>query len=364
MDPADPKQFLAEITRVLDQTGREETHRSLDDHPLRESLRAARVRAEELQGEIEAAQERAAVLRRELAGLITQAMLDAHGFASAFVKTAAATAEEVIAAAKAEGDQTIQSAQERARETLSDARKVADDTVAAAESRAAKITEAARADVDRTIQEARGRVAEIEQTAERRVAELIAKVEAFDPQQEQISQSLKMLANKYAVLVQQISGLQAEGQEKILPVLHDALQALRGEGGTQRHLTSTPVSQPSELIAPAAPEDRGTDRRDLESFPDGTREAAPPRNGEIILQQVSNEEAAAFVDALPRLPGVRAALLQTFYQMAEVATIDVLTEGPLNMLDFSLLSEFEIEVIGNSEDILTLHIKTRRPAHS
>jgi hypothetical protein len=316
---------------------------------------------EELHQAIEAAQERATGLRGELAGLIVQVMLHANGFTTDLVKTAAATAKEVIAAAEAEGDHAIQSAQERVKETLRDARKSADDTVAAAESLAEKITDAARVAADRAIHEARARVAEIEQAAEKRVADLIAKVEAFAPQQEQISQSLKTLANGYAGLAQEVAVLQAEGQRKVLPTLRDALQALRSESGGQQPPSPTLVAQPPESPAATSPEDAGTERRDGESVTDCTREAAIPKSGEIILQQVSNDEAAAFVDALMRLPGVRAAMLQTFYHMAEVATVDVLTDVPLNALDLSPLSDFEIEIIGAAEGVLTLNIRTRHP---
>jgi hypothetical protein len=359
MELTSPKQFFADITRVLDQVAQEGTHRAVDDRPFRESLKAARARVEELHQAIEAAQEREAVLREELAGLIAQIMLHANTFTTDLVKTAAATAKEVIAAAEAEGNHAIQSAQERVKETLRDARKSADDAVAAAESLAEKITDGARLAADRAMHEARTRVAEIEQAAEKRVADLIAKVEAFAPQQEQISQSLEALANGYAGLAQEVAVLQADGQGKILPTLRDALQALRSENGGQRSSSPTQVAPP-EPLAPTPPEDARTERRDVESVMDCTREAIVPKIGEIILQDVSSEEATAFTDALQRLRGVRAAVLQTYYHMAEVATLDVLTEEPLNLLNFSSLSGFEIEVVGAAEHSLTLHVKASR----
>lgn len=358
MAPADSKQFFAEITRVLEQIAHE-THRSINDRGFRESLRGAAARAEELHQAIGTTQDRADVLRQELAGLIAQIMLQANEFTTELIRTSATTAQEAIAAAKAEGDDAIRSAQARAQETLRDARKVADDTVASAKALAEKITDVARADAEGTIQEARRRVVEIEQAAEKRVGDLIAKVEAFAPQHEQISQSLKTMANGYTGLAQELARLHAEGEEKILPTLRDTLQALRNESGTQRAQSSTEDLQPSEAPASSAPVDAGTDRRDTHNAPDCTKEAAAPRSAEIILQHVSNEEAAAFVDALPELRGIRAALLQTFYQAAEVATIDVLTEIPLNTLDLSLLSEFEVEVIAAAEDILTLHVRAK-----
>src|SRR5690348_16572708 len=98
MNSSDPRQLFAEIARALDQVAHEETHRSVDDRSFRDSLRAAGARAEELHQAIEAAQERAMVLRGELAGLIVQVVLHGDRFTADLVKTAAATAKNVITA--------------------------------------------------------------------------------------------------------------------------------------------------------------------------------------------------------------------------------------------------------------------------
>jgi vacuolar-type H+-ATPase subunit H len=329
-----------------------------------------------LREELAAAQDRISA-HQERERLLARALRSAEGEAEALTRTAKASAEETIQRTRAATDEIIGVAQAAATETLAEARATAGETIRAARACAADILEQTRAHAqqevdtiggdaagkieplkaaaDRLTSDARKMVEDMQSRIQEAAAELSAKIADFEVERDGYAEGLAALITRHAEVLERVSHLQAEVENRLVPALSRLTEGLQSldTSWLRSPRDKNALGRDRRIGAPHGPARAPT----VPSIDGGARRASRS-SGEISVSSVGSfREAAKLVRALSGLAGVETVRLRTYGN--GVATVDVTAEGSLATLDVKHVDGFSLEVAEASPTRLILQL-TRR----
>jgi cell division septum initiation protein DivIVA len=337
------------------------------------SLQEAAGKVADLQHQVAAAQQQVAAYR-EQERLLARATHLATQAARELTEAARMSAEETALRARSAAGEIITTAQEAAAATLREAREEADETLRAArawadatlgstrttaqrdvdaigDDAAARIEQLVTA-ADRLADDARTMVREMEGRIQTAAADLQAKATAFETQRDEHAQGLAALIERHAETLAQVTHIQADVQERLVPALTRLTAGLQGAGTS---VPRAPLGKTGRRRGKGAgaPEEEPPP----EIAPPVNGETAPPLHtpGEVVVKHViSFRQATRVVRALSRAGGVDTVRLRTY--AGGVATIDVTIDRPLDALDVAHLDGLAAEVVEATTTRLVLRL--------
>ncbi|HYM70131.1 MAG TPA: hypothetical protein VEZ44_11080 [bacterium] len=328
-----------------------------------------------------------------------------HGAAS-LLEDAHRKAGEAVATAEREASQKVAEAQHDVELILEDAREKAEGAVATAEQAAAQ--KVAEAQV--MLEDARQRADAAKSEAEQYVGNLIARMERVVPQQEELARAFQHLMQEYSTVVDTVGRVQTNARSEVIPRLHRLIAALKSGNGVEVAGDDVPASSGGTELGHAVAADRGAaaDRPGLSGASSGPTGMLDPARrqahaeqsgavervtdqpdegqahaavsgalghaadqpgpsqgpteltGTVALEGASDALTDRFVEAMPRLPHVKRAVLATRWQVPRLAMIDVTIDGDsLGALDFSQLQEFTVRVTNTTQTMVVLRVEER-----
>ncbi|HET9001253.1 MAG TPA: hypothetical protein VFP86_16565 [bacterium] len=358
------------------------------DRALRAFVRGARARlnllasVEEAAAHVSALGAQLAVAQDQIAAhqererLLARALQAAESEAAALTRATRASAEETIERTRAATNEIIGTAQVAATETLAEARAAADETIRAARAMAARILEHTRAhaqqDVDRIGGDAADKIAPLVSAADRLTSdarkmvedmegriqaaagELSAKIAEFEAERDGYAEGLAALITRHAEMLERVSHLQADVEDRLVPALSRLAEGLRSlDTSWLRSRDKTASGRERRVSAPHGPARPAT----APPVDDGARRASRS-SGEISVSGVGSfREATKLVRALSGLAGVETVRLRTYAN--GVATVDVTAAGSLATLDVKHLDGLSLEPVEAAPTRLVLRL-TRR----
>jgi vacuolar-type H+-ATPase subunit H len=173
MDHDELKQWLTETSVLLDEMDSEVTGRVREWATFRATFKQAGDAVGALEADAEEAREQLAAAYRSEGALAQQVLRDAHACAKAILVAGRSAADDILAAAKSEGEQAREEAKAQAVATLRDARDKAEEAVASAERLAAQKMTEVRREAEFMLDDARQKAAEMGASAEHQAAEAI-----------------------------------------------------------------------------------------------------------------------------------------------------------------------------------------------
>ena len=222
MDHGEWKQWLTEASSLLDGMDSEVTDRVPDWATFRATFRQAGGAAETLQAETAAAHQQLAAAYRSEGTLAQQVLRDAHACAKALLVAGRTAADEILAAARADGDRAREEANASAIATLRDARERAEEAVASAERLAAQKTAEVRHEAEFMLEDARQKAGEAVATAEREAGQKVAEAQQHAAA---LLDDARQKAGEAAATAEREAGQKvAEAQQNAAALLDDARQ--------------------------------------------------------------------------------------------------------------------------------------------
>jgi hypothetical protein len=311
--------------------------------------------------------------------LLARSIHDGELAAEELAQAATACAEETMLRTRATADAIMGSAQEAAAATLQEARAAADETLRGARMWIDATLEAARATAqrevdameqdaaariepfmaaaDRFAESARAMVGEMEGRVQTAAAGLSARIAQFETERDEYSGGLATLIERHAETLERVRHLQADVQERLVPALNRLNAGLKGSDTSW--LRSLPDKKSRDSDTGAALQ-QGQARPVTPSTTGSETQRLPRLSGEVIVNHINSfHQLKKFIRALSEVGGVEMVRLLTYVD--GVATIGVLTEGPLATLDVKHLDGLPVEVVDATPTRLV--VRLTRPSY-